>query len=230
MTVAREQLVSSVRLLCGELPDCPISEGGLPSNLIFEELCNVEASMLRDLDLSTANARVAKIEETITSDEMLIAETDFQSPSYVYLRLDTSSDLWFPVEIVEHSSLVKAGWDGVHAIAFSGSPVTAYLSWIPASSETIRIWYERSGTDDPVLADVSQSGYDEYLKLQTAAQCREYLKMEVGVVLKARLVKSERQWQKHANRGHQRGIGKKAPVFPRRRGYPFLDRTRFFVS
>lgn len=235
MSQVRGRLVSEVRLLCGEPSDLSLSQGGLPTNLIFEEICNIEAEMLRDLELSAKNARVAKIEPSLVQDEseFAITTSDFLTASYVYLQTDPSSDIWWPVEIVNHSALFDMGVAGTPAIAFSGTPKRAYLSWTPDGTQTLRIWYERTGNDDPEMAGQTELGglYDEYLKLQAAAQCREHLKMEVGAVLASRLTKSERQWQKHVNRSLQQGAGHKRPVYtpPRFRRYlRGVDRTTFF--
>src|SRR5687767_10691849 len=131
MAQQRSQLLSSVRLLCDEPPDCPISEGGLPSNLIFEELCNVEDSMLRDLNLSTQNRRVAKAEISLTNEqeEFTVPFSDFHSPAFVYLQTDPTSEIWYPVEIVSHASLLNASANGQRAVGFSGTPQTGYISW-----------------------------------------------------------------------------------------------------
>ena len=235
MTQQRGQLVNSVRLLLGEPPDLPLDKGGIPTNLIFEIVCDVEVELLRDLDLSAKNSRIAKAELFLTTDETEypIVQTDFHAASYVYLQNDETSDVWWPVEIVNHSSLLSMTESGLLGIAFSGVPVIAYFSWIPDSNQTLRIWYERSGNDNPTLANSTDLGslYDSYLKLQTEAQCREILKLDVGQVLQTRLMKSERQWQRYVNRGRQQGTGYKRPVFtpPRfRPRYPFLG-TRFFI-
>lgn len=201
--------------------------------MIFEELCNVENSMLRDMDLATTNRRVRKVDVNLSEEqETFVPAFDIHAPSYVYVQIDPEANVWWPVEIVEHSSLAEATRSGKMAVAFSGNPPTGYISWWPESSQTLRVWYERAANDNPVLAESTDLGnlYDEYLKMQVVAQCREYLKMEVGVVLKARIVKSEMQWQKFVNRGTQRGLGSKAPAYNRRYGrrYPFVDRTRFF--
>src|SRR6266508_2067670 len=233
MSAPKERLMSGVRTLCGEPPDSPLPEG-LPSHLIFETLNDIESSMLRDLDLGTANRRVASedIHLSEEQEDFPFPNFDFHSPSYVYLQTDPSTNIWWPVEIVEHSSLGEATAQGKLAVAFSGSPPIGYFSWMPDGQQVLRVWYERAGNDDPLLADSTDIGnlYDEYLKNQAAAQCREFLKMEVGNVLKARIVKSERQWQKFVNRGTQRGLGAKAPAY-RRYGQraPGIDRTRFFV-
>jgi hypothetical protein len=219
--------------LCGEPIDAPLSQGGLPDNLIFEELVGFEAMMLSDLNLSAKSHRVALTEMTLQADQESfdLPVGDFHDPAYVYLRTDNTSDFWHPVEIVEHSSLAGAQESGRLAIAFSGTPAVGYFSWLPDGSHTLRLWYERDGNDAPSMADTTELGnlYDEFLKLQTAAQCREHLKMEIGGMLQSRLAKSERQWQKYVNRGHQRGVAAKNPVFIRRFPYSGLDRTRFFV-
>jgi hypothetical protein len=236
MSVTRSELVSGVLTLCSEPPDLPLAQGGLPYNLIFETLTAIEAEMLRDLEVSPTNRRVAKTELTLSADQedFLINEADFHLPAYAYLQLDVNTDFWYPVEIVEHSALAAASANGKLAISLAGTPTYGYFSWIPDGNQVLRLWYERGRGDSPAMVDSTELGslYDEYLKLQTAAQCREFLKMELGDVMKARLVKSERQWQRYVNRGMQRGTGYKSRVFtPPRwgRSYPFADRRRFFL-
>jgi hypothetical protein len=231
MSVPRASLVGSVRVLCGEPPDLPLSQGGLPDNLIFEELVSVEAMMLRDLDLSGKGRRVSLTEVSLQQDQdsFTIPAGDFHDPAYVYLQTDSASDLWHPVEIVGQSGLAEANASGRLAVAVVGT--TGYFSWLPDGTHTLRIWYERSGNDAPTMGETTEIGnlYDEYLKLQTAAQCREHLKMEIGPMLQSRLAKSERQWQRYANRGHQRGVGAKSAVFIRHSRFSHLDPHRFFV-
>lgn len=233
MAVTRQWLKNSVRTLCGEPPDLPLP-AGLPDNLIFAELTSIETEMLRDLDLSAQSRRVDKMEVSLSAeqDEFTISASDFNAPAFAYLQTDVNSNAWYPVEIVDHAGLVQAGINGTLAVSVVGT--TGYTSWIPDGSHTLRFWYERNGMDDPGLAESTELGnlYDEYLKLQTAAQCKEHLGLKIGDVMIARLAKSERQWQRYVNRGRQRGVGHKAPVFlpsRMRRSSPFIDRTRFFV-
>lgn len=232
---SRSRIISSIRTLCGEAGDAPLSEGGLPTSLIFEELVGIESMMLRDLNLSTKSARVAKAEIDLGQDDesFTVPQTDFHTPAYAYLRTDQSSDFWYPVEIAEQPSLGQLAVNGTLAIAFSGTPRTGYFSWIPDGTQTLRIWYERDGDDAPTMAGSTELGnlYDEYLKLQCAAQCREHLKMELGQVLSARLAKSERQWRDHVTKGQQRGLGSKTPSLNigKRHFGPYGDRTRFFI-
>lgn len=234
MSVARSRLVSGVRTLCAEAPDLPLPDG-LPTSLIFEELTGIEAMLLRDLDLSAKNARVVKMEIDLAQDQedFLVPNTDFHAPAYAYLLSGTTSDFWHPVEIVDQSALPQYATNGKLAMAFSGTPMSGYFSWLPDNNQTLRVWYERGGDDSPTMAGSTEIGnlYDEYLKLQTAAQCREHLKLEVGSVLVARLAKSEMQWKKFVGRGHQRGLGAKNPALPFRRRLTSLypDPHRFFV-
>jgi hypothetical protein len=230
----RSQLISEVRTACNGLPDAPLDGGGLPSNLIFETLIAIESEMLRDHDLAGTDRRVAKEEIPLNTNEesVPISATDFHAPTHAYLRTDNASELWWPVEIVEHASLTQAAAQGQTAIAIAGGEV--FFSWFPDTAQTLRLWYERGAGESPQPGEYTELGslYDEYLKLMTIAQCREYLKLEVGQVLKARLARSERQWQRYVNRGHQRGQGYKTPIYAsrllRRRGY-YADRTRFFL-
>ena len=228
MPVTRHSLLNSVRTLCGEPPDLPLPKG-LPSNLIFEELTSIEAEMLRDLDLSTQSQRVGKMEISLSNgdEEFSITASDFNAYAYAYLQTDGTTNEWYPVEIIDPSGLIQAGQAGRLAIGVIGQ--TGYLSWIPEGAQNLRIWYERNGEDQPELSASTELGnlYDQYLKLQTAAQCREHLGLKIGEVLGGRLARSEAQWNKYVNRGRQRGVGAKSPVFSYYRRN--LDRTRFFL-
>jgi len=234
MSLQRGQLLSSVRTFCNEAADCPVDQGGLPSNLIFEVLTSIEDEMLRDLDLSAKSRRVNMEEVPLTADltQYALSNSDFHAPSYAYLQTDPATDIWYPVEIVNHAGLLTAAENGVLAVGFFGTPQQVETSWLAESGQTLRLWYERSSNDDPTLDGNTELGalYDSYLKLQTAAQCRELMKLDVGDVLRARLRKSESQWQRYVNRSNQRGTGAKSPVAPwNRRSYNGLDPRRFFV-
>jgi hypothetical protein len=232
MSLPRSQLVAEVLEYCGSPPDVPLRDGGLPQPLVFQVLIECEDEMLRDLDLSTQNRRVGMWEDTLSDAEF--SPSIDGNPSYAAVLLDSASDVWMPVEIVNHSALAQAMIDGRMAIAFRDTPSIAEVSWTPESSHTLRIWYDRSGSDAPELASSTEIGslYDSYLKLRAAAQCRELMSLDVGKVLSTRLINSERQWGRYVDMGRQQGVGFKNPVYtPRRfrRAYPFLDRTRFFV-
>jgi hypothetical protein len=230
----RSQLVSKVRMLCNEAPDEPLPSG-LPSNLIFEELTTLESEMLRALDLSTQNRRVAVTDIPLinTDEPFTLSVTDFNAPSYVYLQTDASSNVWFPVEIVNQSSLAQKGIEGELAVAFSGTPQEGYLSWTPEVNQTLRVWYDRTG-DTPTMAGSTELGsfYDDYLKLMCAAVCREHLGLPLGTMMVERLREGKEQFKKYANMSRQQGLANKSRVFTPlryRRRYVGIDRTRFFI-
>jgi hypothetical protein len=236
VSLQRSNLVSSVRLLAGDLPDEPLPDG-LPSNLIFETLCDLETEMLRDVDLSNQNRRVnpTPMEITLTANStepFSVSVGDFHAPAFAQLKTDSSSDFWYPVEIENHTSLLQAGLDGRLAVAFTGTPPKGFVSWIPDSTHTLRVYYERTPSN-PTMSGSTELGslYDSYLKLQCAAQVREFLKMEVGEILKARLIKSEQQWKKYVGMSRQQGKSNKPMCFtpPRYRRRYVGDRTRFFI-
>lgn len=235
MSVTRSRLVGEVYEYCGNPDDRPLNEKGLPQQFVFQVLTETEDEMLRDLELSDQGRRIAKQEVQLNTDDFEFSlNDDTASPSYVTLNTDSSSNLWMPVDIVTPSALLQASMDGRLAVSFRGTPPVGEVSWSPDSTHTLNIWYERSGNDDPQLAASTDLGnlYDSYLKLRTAAQCREIMGMEIGNVMATRLVRSEKQWQRHVNKGSQKGQEYKTRVFtPRRlrRSYPFVDRTRFFV-
>lgn len=234
MSVPRSQLVAEVYEYCGNPDDRPLKENGLPQPLVFQVLTECEDEMLRDLDLSNQNRRIAKIEGPLSSGLTEFSLLEEGVASYVALQTDPSSDLWQPVEIVNHGSLLQASNDGRLAIAFYGTPSVGEISWLPESAHTLRIWYDRTGNDAPTLSESTEIGnlYDSYLKLRTAAQCRELLGLDVGKVLSTRLLNSERQWKRYVNTSRQQGTASKPFVFtpPRlRRRYPLLDPTRFYL-
>lgn len=233
MSLERSKLVSNVRLLCGELPDEPLPDG-LPSSLIFKVLVGLEDEMLRDLDLSDQNRRVNPTPMEIVLSEggepYGLTVQDFNAPAFAYLQVDEAK---YPVEVTNHDSLIQRGIDGQHAVAFTGTPPKGFLSWIPDSGQTLYVFYDRT-QGEATMAGTTEVGnlYDSYLELQATAQCREFLKMDVGDVLRSRLQKSERQWQRSVKASRAQGQVSKSRVFtpPRlRRRYTGLDRTRFFV-
>lgn len=236
MSVLRSELISGVYYYCGDPDDLPLKDGGLPQQLVFEVLCDGEAELLRDLDLSTQNRRVGRTDATLDQDnpEFSLSVSDLTAASYVALQTEQASNIWWPVDIVNHSGLLQAGIDGRLAVAFRNTPAVGEVSWQPESTQTLRIWYDRDGNDAPQLLASTELGnlYDSYLKIRTAAQCRELMDLPVGSVLATRLVDSQRQWKRYVEMSRQQGAGFKTRVFtPPRwgRGYPFLDRTRFFV-
>lgn len=235
MSVYRSQLVAEVNTYCGELPDRPLKDGGLPQNLVFQVLVESEDEMLRDLDLSAQNRRVSRFETSLYDGIGEVAVPgDFGAPAYVALQADPSNDVWFPVEITNAGSLVQAGLDQKLAVSFRDTPSVMELSWMPDSPQSLRVWYDRGGNDNPVLLGSTELGnlYDSYLKLRTAAQCRELLGLEVGKVLGSRLIDSQRQWKRYVSMSRQQGMASKPMVFipPRLRNKrSLLDPTRFYL-
>jgi hypothetical protein len=233
MSVLRSRLVGEVYEYCGNPDDRPLAEKGLPQQFVFQVLSETEDEMLRDLELSNQGRRIDKQEVNLATDEFeFTLNDDAASPSYVTLQTDPSSTVWFPVEIVIPSALAQASAEGQFAVAFRG--LSGEVSWQPDASHVLKVWYERSGNDEPRLAESTELGnlYDSYLKLRTAAQCREIMGLPIGDVMASRLSGSERQWQRFVTKGAQKGAGYKTRVFTParlRRNYPFLDRTRFFV-
>jgi hypothetical protein len=214
LSLERSKLVSGVRLLCDERPDEPLPNG-LPSSLIFKVLVGLEDEMLRDLDLSDQNRRVNPTPmEIVLSDggePYTLTAQDFNAPAFAYLGVD---DVRYPVEVTNHDSLIQRGIDGQLAVAFTGTPPKGFLSWTPESSQTLYVFYDRTQTD-ATMSGTTEIGnlYDSYLELQATAQCREFLKMDVGDVLRRRLDKSERQWQRSVKASRAQGQVSKTSAF-----------------
>jgi len=234
MSNPRSKLVAEVYGYCGEPDDLPLAEGGLPQNLVFQILTENEDEMLRDLNLSKQGRRISSEPVYLNPDETSF-DVSFEGASvaYVTLQADQGSQIYYPVEIVSPGALLQASNDGVLAIAFRDGLTTGEVSWHPEGQHLLTIWYERTGDDNPTLPGTTEIGnlYDSYLKIRTAAQCRELMKLEVGDILKTRLLSSAKQWQKHVDKGQQQGLGSKSRVFTpsRFRRGPAIDRTRFFV-
>lgn len=234
MSLPRSRLVAEVYSYCGEPPDLPLGKG-LPQNLVFQILTESEDEMLRDLDLSTQNRRVSKTDIQLQDGEteFSLNTTDFNAVAYLALQIDPASDVWLPVDKVNSDSLLQAGLDNRLAVSFRDTPPVIEVSWLPSSSHTLRVWYDRGANDAPQLSGTTELGglYDSYLKLRTAAQCRELMGLEVGKVLSTRLDNSERQWERNVKISRQQGTVYKTRVFtPPRWGRPRAgDRTRFFI-
>ena len=234
MSVLRSQLVGDVYEYCGNPDDCPLKDKGLPQQFVFQVLTENEDEMLRDLELSDQGKRIATQEVPLSNGQFEFSlNADAADPFSASLQADPSVDIWYPVDIVTPSALLKASQDGVLAVAFRDTPATGETSWQPEAAQNLRIRYQRGGNDTPQMAAATDLGnlYDSYLKLRTAAQCREIMGLAIGEILKSRLLHSEKQWQRYVNKGNQKGLGHKAPAIPstRRRAYPFVDRTRFFL-
>ena len=234
MSQTRSRLIAEIYAYCGEPPDLPLNKSGLPQEFVFQILCENEDEMLRDVSDSSVSRRVLKEEINLADDQVELSPTSVGTAVYARLRTDPDTEISWPVEIVKPSSLLQASRDGVLAITFHDGLQNAELSWKPDSQQILTIWYDRIGDEDKLKADTSEIGglYDSLLKLRTAAQCRELMKLEIGGILAARLARGEEQWRRHVNRGTQEGVGYKTRVFtpPRfRRSWPFLDRRRFFV-
>jgi hypothetical protein len=189
--------------------------------LAFEVLTGVEDEMLRDLDLSDQNRRVEKFELRLNSATFSVPRADFSAPAYAFLQLDSDRDssLWYPVEITNHAAVNQARFDGRLAVGFYGTPPKAEVSWEPESGQTLRVWYDRSDEDVPLMAGETDitSLYESHLTLQAGAQCRELMKLEVGPVLASRLTKGQRQWEKSVSSTRQQGTVAKTPVYVPRR-------------
>lgn len=232
MSVTRSRLVGEVYEYCGNPDDCPIKDKGLPQQFVFQVLTENEDEMLRDLELSNQGRRIAKQEVSLIENDVEFSlNPDAVAPAYVSLQPDPSTNEWWPIEIVTPDGLLQATINGVMAVTFRGNQ--GEVSWQPESTHNLVVWYERSGDDDPQLLASTELGslYDSYLKLRTAAQCREMMGLPIGPILTSRIAQSEAQWQRYTRRGNQRGLATKTPVFTparMRRSYP-LDRTRFFV-
>lgn len=233
MSQPRSRLIAEVYSYCGEPADAPLKKNGLPQELVFQVLCENEDEMLRDLNLSSESRRVSKEEVPLQDGTEVTLNIDAHSAAYVQLQTDPSTDLRWPVEIVKPSALLQAASDRQLAIAFHDNLQIAELSWEPDANQILTVWYDRSGDDFKTKAGSTEIGnlYDSYLKLRTAAQCRELMNLPIGDVLKSRLARSEEQWRRNVNRGQQKGTGYKSRVFtPLRFRRPVaVDRTRFFV-
>jgi hypothetical protein len=221
LSATRSKLLNAVYLWCDSPADLPLSEGGLPTQLAFEVLTGVEDEMLRDTDLSDQNRRVDKFELRLNSETFSVPRADYSAPAYAFLQLDSDRDssLWYPVEVTNHSAVNQARWDGRLAVAFYGTPPKGEVSWEPEAGQTLRVWYDRSDEDVPLMSGETEIGgvYDSYLALQAGAQCRELMGLPVGEVLKARLVRGQRQWEKSVSSSRQQGTVAKTPVYMPRR-------------
>lgn len=233
MSLIRSQLVAEIYRYCGDPEDVPLKQGGLDQPLVFQVLTECEDEMLRDLALSHQHRRIA-MQEFPLSEGLLEFTSIEGEPAYAQLRIDSSSDLWWPVEIVNPNALLDAGIDGKLAVSFRDTPLVGETSWTPESSQTLRIWSDRWGNDSPQMSGTTDLGnlYDSFLKLRAAAQCRELMNLPVGAILASRLMESQKQWKRHAAKGRQEGLASKPMVFVpprlRRRNY-LLDPSRFFL-
>lgn len=217
----RSRLLSGVRQYCNNLPDCPIAEGGLPSQTIYEVLIQIETSMLIDAGLSDQNRTVDSQTVNISQETFSLSASNVGAPAYVWAQVP-DDDFWYPVDIVNHGSLLRAREQGRMAVAFYGEANDGEISWWPdGTTYRLRVWYDKTADEDPDLDDVPSvvSDHHTYMLLQAAAQCRELLGLPVGDVLMTRLMKGEKQWHKHTTMSRQQGTVKKPSfVSPRLSG------------
>jgi hypothetical protein len=233
VAAVRSKLAAQVYQWADNPADCAIRDGGLPLQLVMQTLLGVEDELLRDYDLSDQNRRVDKFEIPLSSPTFTVPRADYSGAVYAYMQTDPSSDLWWPVEIANHGAINQAGWDSRRAVGFYGTPPKGEVSWEPKSGHRLRVWFDRSGEDNPSIGGETDIAglYDSHLALQAGAQCRELMGLPVGEVMKARLLRGEQQWRKSVTTSRQQGVIAKTPVFMssrHRRGSP-VDHSRFFV-
>lgn len=219
MTATRSKLAADVYRYLGDIPDSAMPEG-MPLQTVLMVLSQVEDERLREMELSTEHRRVSKVDVSLTPDDntFTLNRTDFSAPAHVYLSVDNlSSPLdWYAVEITNHASLYLSRRDAKLAVSFYGTnPQKGEVSWEPDSNETLRIWYDKSGEDAPLLLGNTEVGslYESYVALEAAAQCMELMKMPVGDVMRSRLSRSEGQWKRSVTQSRQQGLADKPPVW-----------------
>ncbi len=220
---SRSRLISGIRQYLENRPDAPIAEGGMPEQTIYEVLVQVEQEMNRDLSLSDQNKTVDFEIVNISGETFNLASSNVGSPAYVQVQ-PPNDTFWYPVEIINHSSLSQARIDERVAVAFWGSDQAGEVSWLPeGETYRLRVWYDKTADEDGVMADTPIIGNDylAHLQLQTAAQCRELLGLPVGEVLMTRLAKGERQWGKYVSLSRNQGVSQKRSFVPPWRRNPY---------
>src|SRR5688500_4550108 len=111
MPVTRSKMAADVYRYLGDIPDAPMPDG-IPLQTVLMLLVQIEDERLREMELSTENRRVNKVDvyPSVDNNTVTINRTDFSAPAHVYLSIDSAAVPveWFPVEIMNHAALSQA--------------------------------------------------------------------------------------------------------------------------
>lgn len=188
--------------------------------LRYEIAADIETELVRDMNLSTANRTLAKFPVYLHGGqrEFTISQAGLEDPAYVSMTVEGGSEMVpLPIEIGNVATLDHDALDGRRVVAFfDDNPQRGIVSWEPNGSETLQIWYDRSPATDPSPEQSNFTISDSYvplLKLLLAAQILELLKQPIGELLKNRIARGLKQWEKFVKSGKQQGIVRKTVGF-----------------
>lgn len=188
--------------------------------LRYEMAADIETELTRDMSLSTANRTMAKFPLRLQPGqrEFTLSQPGLEDPAYISMTFEGGAEyVPVPVEISNVATLDRDAQDGRRTVAFfADRPQTGITSWIPDGSETLQVWYDRSPDTDPSPEQSTFTITESYvplLKLLLAAQMLELLKQPIGELLKNRIARGLKQWEKFARSGKQQGIIKKTVGF-----------------
>lgn len=192
-------------------------------HLRFSIAADFETELVRDLNLSTQGRTMAKVPVYLYSGtrEFTLPQSGLEDPVYVTSTSEGADDsIPTPVEIGNISNLDSDAYDGRRVVAFfSDKPQRGMVSWMPSGAETLSIWYDRSPSTDPGPDQSTFSITDSYvplLKLLLAGQMLELMGKPLGEMLKNRIARGLKQWEKFAKNGKQQGTVKKSTFRPGR--------------
>lgn len=197
----------------------------MPEWLRYELAADLETELLRDENLSAANRTLASFSVRLSPGqrEFSVSQTGLEDPTFVSVTFDGSPDtVPDPVNITNAALIDSEARDGRRSVAFfSDKPQRGMVSWVPAGNETLRIWYDKSPATDPNPDQATFTITDSYvplLKLLLAAQMLELTKQPIGDMLKSRIARGLKQWEKFVRSGKQIGVIQKTPWRPGRYG------------
>jgi hypothetical protein len=215
MTLTRSRVVAGASGFAGEPPDEPLPTG-VPMWLRFEIVADLETELMREANLSTQNRTMSKVPVRLIAGnrEFSLPGIGIEDAAYITLNTEgTASLVPLPIEISDISVVEADAGIGRRTVAFtSDKPQRGLLSWVPGNDETLTIWYDRSPVTDPSADLQTFSITDSYvplLKLLLAAQMIELMKQPLGEVLRSRIARGMKQWDKFVRKGKQQGIIKK---------------------
>ena len=220
--LTRSRIIARASGYAGEPADEPLPTG-IPHWMRYEIVAELETELLRDEVLSSQNRMMAKVPIRLTAGkrEFILNQSGMEDPAYISLTVEGDTNtVPIPIEIGNVTMLDQDARDGRRTIGFyADRPQTGVLSWMPTAGEILTIWYDRSPATDPnpeqATLTITES-YAPLLSLLLAAQMLELLKQPIGEMLKGRIARGLKQWERFARNGKQQGVVKKGTYRPER--------------
>jgi hypothetical protein len=204
------RILADIRDLCGKP-----SREQLGDDHVLSAIFDVQTSLNNDLNLSSQNRLVERVEFPLVSQEMGVPVSDMDNPERVEI-LSSGFDRWSPLTISGLDELrgqVSVGTPDTLAsrVAFVGSRM--YFDGLPPNA-TVRLWYKPVYSESEDLGDTVKGVPQSFiglLKLRAAAFLREtFLALPVPESWQGEVMRLERQFKQMRTRGSESGLVKKS--------------------